>query len=149
MRRLLYITMLALAVVATACNKEKTPADITPKLYGEWHCEPDGFAADVYVAFNEDGSFDLYQQIGEGRYRYYAGSWYVKGNTLSGIYADESAWGSDYVVAHADADTMTLTAANGSEEVMTYRRATIPASVKDECTTLRSSADEETACRWF
>lgn len=149
MRRLLYIMMLALAVVATACKKEKAPEDITPKLYGEWHCEPDSFSADVYVAFNADGSFDLYQLIGEGRYRYYAGSWYVKGKTLSGIYADESAWGSDYTMALPDVDTITLTATNGSEEVMTYRRCEIPASVKEESTTMRSSTDAEMQRLWF
>lgn len=148
MRRLLYTMMLLVAVVATGCNKEKTPENIAPKLYGEWHCTPEGIDADVYVSFNDDGSFALYQRVGEGRYRSYSGSWFVKGTTLSGIYADESAWGSDYSVSLPDGDTMRLTALNGSEEVMTYLRTTIPAEVKEESTSLRSTADDSLR-PWF
>lgn len=148
MRRLLYTMLLLVAVVATGCKKEKPVENLTAKLYGEWHCEAEAFSAEVYVAFNEDGSFDLYQLVGEGRYRYYDGTWGVRNDTLFGIYSDESPWGSDYRIGIVDAETMTLTALNGSEEMMTYRRTTIPATVKDESTTLRSTTNEDTHL-WF
>ena len=36
-------------------------------------------------------------------------------------------------------DSMTLTAQNGSEEVVTYSRESIPSEVKDGCIDVRSS----------
>lgn len=129
-----------LAVVMAGCGKDKAPVDYSKNVIGEWHCTVDAdFSAEVYVAFVENGSFELYQRLTEGRFRHYAGTWSVKGNTLSGIYADGSAWGSDYTINCPDGDTMHLTATNGSEEVMTYRREAIPQQVKDESTELRSS----------
>ena len=95
--------------------------------------------AEIYVAFAAEGGFDLYQQIGEGRHRHYTGTWTLEGNILSGIYADETAWGSSYKVEFSDDNTMILTAQNGSEEIMTYVRESVPAEVKEGCIDVKSS----------
>ena len=112
-------------IAATGCKKEDKKIDYKANLIGEWHCAPDNMDADIYVEFAQDGSFALYQQVGEGRYRNFSGSWECEENILSGTYADGTPWGSSYQMDFDD-DTMTLTAMNGSNEVMTYIREDIP-----------------------
>ena len=82
---------------------------------------------DVYVSFG-DGTFDLYQKVGEGRYFLYDGTYTLTGNVLSGLYSDGTSWGSDYDIS-LETDSLVLTAKNGSGEVSTYVRKAIPAEV--------------------
>ncbi len=150
MKRLLYTILVAMALVGTGCGEDKPVESIMPKIFGEWHCTAEEFSAEAYVAFNEDGTFELYQQVGEGRYRFYDGTWYTNGMTLIGAYSDNSPWGSQYGVAIPNPDTMVLTALNGSNEVMTYVRTVIPESIKENSTTLRSLLHgEDEAMAWF
>ena len=133
-----FLLFIALVAFATGCSNDDDNARKSIDIVGEWHCTPAEFTADVYVAFMEDGSFDLYQMVGQGRYRHFDGSWSVERNILSGSYADGTPWGSSYAVTKLDDNTLTLTAENGSMEVMTYYRESIPASVKEESTDVRS-----------
>jgi hypothetical protein len=139
MKRLLYILAALMLITATGCKKDEKPIDCQATLPGEWHCTPEGIDADIYAAFNVDGSFDLYQKAGEGRYRHYTGTWECKGNTLSGDYSDGTPWGSDYTVNFSDQDNMTFTALNGSEEIMAYTRESVPTEVKAGCIDVKSS----------
>ena len=82
---------------------------------------------DVYVSFG-DGTFDLYQKVGEGRYFLYDGTYTLTGNVLSGLYSDGTSWGSDYDIS-LETDSLVLTANNGSGEVSVYTREDIPAEV--------------------
>ena len=82
--------------MATGCKKDEKTVDYKGLLPGEWHCTAVEFGADVYASFEEDGDFDLYQMLGEGRYRHYTGSWSIKGDILSGTYSDGAVWGSSY-----------------------------------------------------
>ena len=125
--------------MAVGCKKDKKPVDYKALITGEWHCVPSEIDADVYAVFEEDGGFELYQKVGEGRHRHYSGTWSSEGNTLSGAYADGSVWGSTYKMEFPDDGTMTLTALNGSEEVMTYLRESVPAEVKESCVEVKSS----------
>ena len=139
MKKILFIMAAIMLIVATGCKKEDKKKDLKAITVGEWHCVPEGMDADIYVAFAAEGGFDLYQQIGEGRHRHYTGTWTLEGNILSGIYADETAWGSSYKVEFSDDNTMILTAQNGSEEIMTYVRESVPAEVKEGCIDVKSS----------
>ncbi|MBR3827584.1 MAG: lipocalin family protein [Alistipes sp.] len=146
MRRLIY-AMVALAIVGLAAGCNKNKEDEGPKgdnrdmrLVGSWHCTAEEFSTEVYVAFTEDGAFDLYQRLGEGRYRFYDGTWQYDGTTLTGTYSDATAWGDSYTVAYLDDNTMTLTTTL-TEETMTYTREEIPAEVIQESITLRSETD--------
>ncbi len=139
MKRLLFILAALMVMSATGCKKDEKVIDCKATLPGEWHCAPEGIDADIYAAFEENGSFDLYQKLGEGRYRHYTGTWECKGNTLSGIYSDGNAWGSSYTVAFTDNDNMTFTALNGSNEVMAYTREPVPSEVKEDCMEVKSS----------
>ena len=139
MKRILYMLAALALLMTTGCKKEEKPVDYKGLLPGEWHCAAVELGADVYVSFEKDGDFDLYQMLGEGRYRHYTGSWSIEGDVLSGTYADGSAWGSSYKMSFSGKDSMTLTAQNGSEEVVTYSREPIPSEVKDGCIDVRSS----------
>ena len=132
-RLFLLAAALLAAFVCTGCKKENEAlaVDNTSKIVGEWHCAPEQYDVDVYVAFYADGAFDEYQRIGEGRFRHYAGSWSVDKSTLSGIYADGTEWASTYTLSFED-NTMTLTANNDSAEAIVYTKTSIPAKVKDE-----------------
>ena len=138
MKRILFILTVLMLTVATGCNKEDKKIDYKASLAGQWHCTPEGMDADIYAEFTQEGSFALYQQLGDGRYRKYTGSWECAEDILSGTYADGTPWGSTYQMAF-DADIMTLTALNGSNEVMTYTKASIPTEVLEECIEVKSS----------
>ena len=82
----------------------------------------------VYISFTSDGSFTLYQKIGEGRYTRFTGAYTVSAdNKLSGKYSNNAAWG-PYTAAMASGK-LTLTSAGG-KEVDTYTKiSAIPSSV--------------------
>lgn len=118
--------MIVSALILFSCTKDGVSAE---GIFGEWHCHD--LESDIYLSFSSDGVFGLYQQIGEGRYRFYSGSWSFDGQVLSGFYSDGTAWGSSYSVSLEGGDSMTLAALNGSSETVTYTRTVIPASVID------------------
>ncbi len=111
--------------------ENKTLAEQIP---GEWHCTPVNIEADIYVSFTEDGKFELYQQITEGAYRLYRGTWHAdeETETISGKYNDGEAWGSSYTVDMRD-DSNTMTFTDSALIKYVYSRQEIPASVKDNC----------------
>ena len=82
---------------------------------------------DVYLSFAEEGTFELYQMIGQGRFRKFSGSWAYEEGLLTGTYKSGKAWGSSYEVS-VDGETLTLTA-SVSGEVDSYKKASIPESV--------------------
>lgn len=126
-----------MAFLGTSCEKEDYPALIE----GEWHYATD--ECDIYISFTSEGSFELFQRLGEGRYRLYNGSWRLKEETLSGEYNDGNPWGSSYKVSFEGSDKMTLTANNGSKEAITYTRKSIPEEVLNNSTCEVRSIVEE------
>lgn len=125
----------AFAVLAAvmSCSKDEKQMNIT----GEWNLTNVETRAasigdqtvDVYIAFTSDKAFEMYQMLGKGRYRKFSGTWILTGKTLTGAYSDGTQWGSSYEVNLTDG-VMTLSSASG--EVSSYRKATIPDSVKNE-----------------
>ena len=142
MKKLLFI-LAALMLIATACKKEDKKVDYKKSIVGEWHCTPAEIDADVYVSFAEDGSFDLFQKIGEGRHRHYTGDWAIEGKTLSGHYADGTDWGSAYTMDFSTEGTMVLTALNGSEEAMVYVKEEIPSDIRNGAVEVKSAYTED------
>ena len=145
----LIMAVLCAALLFVGCGKEKDTPKVNnaTKIVGEWHCAPEGYDVDVYVAFDADGSFEEYQRLGEGRYRHYAGTWSVDKSVLSGVYADGTEWGSTYTLSF-EGETMTLTANNESAEAIVYTKTTIPAEVKDEAIDPLGSETRAEEC-WF
>ena len=147
MKKFIYIFVALLLVVTPGCKKNGSEATTATKLVGQWHCIAEELNVaediDVYVEFMADKSFNLYQKIGQGRHRHFTGTWSVSGDVLSGLYADGTEWGSSYTVEFSGMDAMKLTAKNGSKEVMTYTRETIPAEIL-EGSVVRSVVDADT-----
>ena len=146
MKKFIYIFVALLLVVTPGCKKNGSEATTATKLVGQWHCIAEELNVaediDVYVEFMADKSFNLYQKIGQGRHRHFTGTWSVSGDVLSGLYADGTEWGSSYTVEFSGMDAMKLTAKNGSKEVMTYTRETIPAEIL-EGSVVRSVVDAD------
>ncbi len=128
---------MAIAVLA-GCKDNGTQGGETltlaEKLAGEWRCSPSNIEAEIYVSFTNEGTFELYQQITEGAFRLYRGTYTVneETGTISGKYNDGEAWGSNYTVAVSD-DKNSMTFIDSASIEYVYSRQEIPASVKDNC----------------
>lgn len=57
----------------------------------------------VYVDFNEDGTFEMYQQVYSLTYELYSGNYAVMDGVLNGSYSDGEAWKCGYT-ATVDVD---------------------------------------------
>lgn len=136
MKKILSILAMAAVLLACASCKKASKKEKTPAVIGEWQLEQiitksvqyAGQEVDVYLSFAKDGSFEIYQMLGQGRFRKYTGSWAISGSTLSGTYASGKAWGSSYLIS-AEGETLTLTATVGGDENV-YSRAVIPEEIK-------------------
>lgn len=125
----------------TACGRnggDKTELTLEQKLTGEWHSATLPLDADIYMNFEEGKTFELYQQIGEGAYRLYRGTWNLEEDLLTGRYNDGEDWAAGYRIA-IEGDVLTLTSVNDAAEVSTFAKAEIPAEVKETCETIVKS----------
>ncbi len=116
------------------------PKTLTEKIAGEWHCSPSNIEADIYIAFTAEGTFELYQQITEGAFRLYRGTWSVDEEKMeiNGKYNDDEPWGSSYkLVMSEDINSMTFTDSASNEYV--YSRTEIPAEIKENCVVMVKS----------
>lgn len=140
--KVVFATIVALGLISC----EKTDPNLK-KIAGEWYLQEEN--AEVYIDFNSDGTFALFQNIAlnEGmnapRYRFYSGTFTYDGTLLIGVYSDNSKWAYTYqATVSGDNLTMTFTD-NGKNYVRTYVRKPIPFTVRNSITEpLKSSADE-------
>ena len=138
--------MLALSVVfgSLSCGGGEDTPQVGTKIVAEWHLVGvSGMTSvpQVYVDFAQDMSFELYQKVGEGRYRKYEGTYTVAGSVVSGPYSDGEKWGSDYK-ASFEGEKMTLTAQNGSEEACTYEKKALSDTDKAEAVLVTKSVED-------
>ena len=144
MKRFIYM-IIAAAAITVSCNKEVPQIDYRTTLTGEWHGTVQSYDADIYLSFNEDGSFDLYQRIGEGRHEHFTGTWKIDGKVLSGTYSNGDGWGSSYELTFVTEDAFTTTALNGSGETVSYTREAIPSEVMENSLIFPTHAELTTA----
>lgn len=133
-RTVLIFAAALLAFGFAGCNKNN-PDDLAAKIVGQWELAGAEFPTKsvtvgdevltVYVDFQAGGVFTLYQQLGEGRFEVFDGSWSLAGDLLSGRYSDNSAWASDYQVS-VEGDVLTMTVSPDGTDVYRYQRCTIP-----------------------
>ena len=119
----------------TSCEK---PKSVVEQLAGDWHCTSSAIDAEIYATFNAEKTFILYQQIGEGAYRLYRGTWNLEGDLLTGKYNDGEDWAAAYKVA-IEGDVLTMTSQNDAAETSTYKKSDIPSEVKERCETVVKS----------
>lgn len=122
--------LLSALVSFSSCKKEEKTLDVK----GEWELTEVKMATKsalvgaetvtVYVKFSEDGTFAMYQMVGDGRFVAFSGSWKLAGSALSGTYTDGTSWASSYEVS-VDKSTLTMTTEDGLD-VFVYKACTIP-----------------------
>ena len=148
MKRIIYFIFAAMLLISCGGDKnegggttEPTPGpgtDPEPEvtladlICREWHSTSLPVDADIYIDLKNDFKFELYQQIGEGAYRLYRGTWNVEEDILMGKYNDGESWAASYTVA-IDGNKMTLTSKNDAAEVSKYEAKSIPENVKSGC----------------
>ena len=139
-----FILALSVFAAAVSCGEKDNGPAVSEKIVAEWHLVGvSGMTSvpQVYVNFSQDLSFELYQKVGEGRYRKYEGTYTVAGSVVSGQYSDGEKWGSDYK-ASFEGDNMVLTAQNGSEEACTYEKKALSETDKADAILVTKSAQD-------
>ena len=130
MKRLLYIFTIAVLAL-TGCKKENQPT-LKDQIYGEWRGTELTADAGVYMKFNSNGTFELYQKLNSDRFELRRGQWQLDGDILSGTYNDQEAWSTAYKVSVAG-NAMTLIAQDGTNETNVYVKTDIPDGIKENC----------------
>lgn len=133
MKRTIYTILAALLLTATGCEN---PADrIIDKIVGDWHytAEENGVAEDVWLSFGADGTFEIYQKIGEGPYWHSTGEYTADPATgiLTGVYSDRYPWKYSYKV-EVESRKLEMLAVELEGYMVIYTRETIPAEVRDK-----------------
>lgn len=124
------ILLFAAAVFAfAACTDPE--ADKLEMVVGEWHytTTESGVEIDVYLGLSADYTFELYQKIGEGPHYLYTGKYQFDGKVLTGVYADYAPWANDYQIIRTG-NTMVMTSVSNPDYSLTYKKESIPESVK-------------------
>ncbi len=130
MKKLLY--MLSALLMLAGCgekNGEDDKKSTAELICGEWHSTSLTVSGDIYLDFNEDKTFEMYQKIGDGAYRLYRGKWNIENDILNGKYNDGENWAASYEVA-VEGKNLTLTSRNDAAEVTKYSSCTVPEDVK-------------------
>ena len=130
-------------MLIASCGKneegKKPEINLEEQIVGQWHSTSISVDGDIYIEFDQAKTFELYQQIGEGAYRLYRGTWNLEGDLLTGKYNDGEDWAAAYNVAIAD-NVLTMTSTNDAAEVSVYEKSEVPAEVKDNCITVVKSS---------
>ena len=133
------IFMICTVLLIAGCGNKEEKKNLDELLIGEWHSKSLSisdaytYAGEVYIGFNADKTFDLYQKIGEGAFRLYRGSWNIDGDVLAGKYNDGEEWGTRYQIS-IDGKTLTMKySIHDSEVTSVYTSAVIPSEVKIGC----------------
>ena len=124
------------AALAVACSSKE---DKAAGVEGEWELVDVEFATKsavvgsemvfVYINFDAEGTFAMYQKLGEGRFRKFSGTWSCSNGILNGTYSDGKNWGCPYKVSR-DGDALVMVSSPDGKDTYTYRECTIPEEVK-------------------
>lgn len=131
-KTLLIISTLILLASCGEKNEGKTELTLEQKLCTEWHSTFLPVDGDIYVSFNDNKTFELYQQIGEGAHRLYRGTWILEDNLLSGKYNDGEEWAAAYTITINDKQ-LTMTSVNDAAEESVFAKEDIPEEVVQTC----------------
>lgn len=121
-------------------------------LAGDWHLESWDSASniDVYISFDANGNFELYQLAEHAGYDYYTGRYSLEsdGKLLTGVYSDNVPWATSYACGIDDSGTTLKLFSQNDEGVLScYVKTTIPENIKDWVVT--KAVAGENGSRWF
>ena len=131
-KTLLIISTLILLASCGEKNGGKTELTLEQKLCTEWHSTFLPVDGDIYVSFNDNKTFELYQQIGEGAHRLYRGTWNLEENLLTGKYNDGEEWAAAYTITINDKQLI-MTSVNDAAEESVFAKEDIPEEVVQTC----------------
>ena len=139
------LSLVAAVLFAVACGeKQNDPVGPSAKdgvLTGEWVLTSWNETApefNVYIDFNDDNTFQIYQQVWSFDYELFTGTYNISGDIVTGIYADGSNWACGYKFVK-DGDTLTMYSQEDTSVTSIYEKCEIPAEIKDEATPTRSA----------
>lgn len=138
MKRIFAVFFALMLLASCGLNIEDKKPTLEEQIIGQWHSTSISVEGDIYIEFYQEKSFELYQQIGEGAYRLYRGTWNLEGDLLTGKYNDGEDWAAAYKVA-IEGDVLTMTSQNDAAETSTYKKSDIPSEVKERCETVVKS----------
>ena len=162
----IFVAMLALLSFASCGEKGPELSSTHQSMVGSWHLvEWAGSSAeaeaaqiaengleedflsylDVWISFNPNGTFDIYQKgMPYIYYTKFSGSCVVNGDVLDGVYDDEKPLGSQYNVSLSDdGKVLTLTKVDMTSDVAVYERVeSIPTEVTDAVQTFTTRGEE-------
>ena len=145
MKSLKILSLVAAVLFAVACGEKQNnpdgPNGDKGALTGEWvltswnEAEPE---FNVYIDFNEDNTFEMYQQVWSFDYELFKGTYTIEGNVVSGVYDNGAAWACDYEYV-LEEQTLTLHSRETVKSKSVYEKCTIPEQIKAEASATRSS----------
>ena len=122
----------------TGCGEKEGGKGV--KVAGEWQLVQWNDATPefkVYIDFNADGTFEMYQQVWSFDYELYTGKYVVTGDVMTGTYADGSNWACGYKVNVVDGQ-LTMYSQEDQSVTSLYEKCTIPGEIKAEASTTRA-----------
>lgn len=131
-----FAIILSCMLLLCGCKESKTSEQLD--ITGEWRLSDltltkavqiGNVDVDIYMSFNSDGSFGLWQFLGAGRYEYFSGTYELAEETLTGKYSDGKAWGNIYKVS-VSGDVLIMEATQNSSDIYKYTRTAIPEDIK-------------------
>ena len=135
---IMFIAVAMAFLTVASCSKVNPDKGSNADIAGDWQLMDVQFQTKsaviggenitVYLRLSKDGSFGMWQQLGQGRFKSFTGTWSYSKGILSGSYTDGSKWGSEYEVS-IEEDFLTMTALPDRLDVYSYSRCTIPGNV--------------------
>ena len=128
--------VMLLALVGCESNKGNKGLNVA----GEWQLVQWNEATpefNVYIDFNADGTFEMYQQVWSFDYEFYTGKYTINGDVMTGTYADGSNWACGYKVNVVDGQ-LTMYSQEDQSIASLYEKCTIPEEIKAEASATRS-----------
>ena len=129
-----------LLVFAAVGCKNPSASQGGGELAGEWvlaswnGSEPE---FNVYIDFNENGTFEMFQQVWSFDYEYFEGTYSVNGDILTGKYSNGTNWACGYKFVK-DGDTLTMYSQEDKSVTSVYAKCEIPAEIKQEASATRA-----------
>ena len=132
MKKIIYRTLVALVAVIMSVACQSEGEQYLNQIVGEWHYtgSDSNVDEDIWIAFNSDMTFELYQKIGDGVHRCIKGTYSinVKDKIISGLYEDNYPWKDDYKFNVSDKVLALQTVSDGQHYA--YARQSIPSEVR-------------------
>lgn len=139
------LTLALIFVLALSCRKDEVNLDRGFAGCWELVSRSDEAVTDfsVYMCFNSDGTFTLYQKLQAPVYYSYAGTWSTSDGVLDGYYNDGSPWASSYSYEFSDNGAILYlkTVGSFSGETQVFFYTNLPKEVSDNAVPQVKSSD--------